>query len=160
MTQPESLKLIFCVGLWELNGSKNNFTAKVTLHYGKRSLFWSLIIFRYLSFTTVRGQKIRFNKCECIKFLNIANIHALHILGKRIFVCNKNFFSFVFFCLFLLQRNFFPLQLRHQTSAHQIPIFAEFCLQQGTVFALVWGAACKNIIPERFSAKTATSAHI
>ena len=96
MTQPESLKLIFCVEQWELNGSKNNFTAKVTLHYSKRSLFWSLIIFGYLSFTTVRGQKIRFNNCECIKFLNNANIHALHILGKRIFICNKFFFPLLF----------------------------------------------------------------
>jgi len=36
----------------------------------------SLIIFGNLSFTLVRGQKIGFNSCECIKFLNIANIHA------------------------------------------------------------------------------------
>jgi len=51
----------------------------VAFNYGKRSLFWSLIIFAYLSFTTVQGQKIGFNSCECIKFFNIANIHVLDV---------------------------------------------------------------------------------
>ena len=55
------------------------------LHYAKWSLFLSLIIFAYLSFTTVQGQKIGVNSCECIKFLNIANIHiTIRCLGKRI----------------------------------------------------------------------------
>ena len=72
---------------------------KVILHYGKtkRSLFWSLIIFADLSFTTVRGQKIGFNSFECIKFLNIANIHVLDVWGKCIFICNKKIFFICFF---------------------------------------------------------------
>ena len=61
----------------------------VMLHYGKISLFSSLIIFAYLSFTTVREQKIGCNICECIKFLNIANIHVLDVWGKRIFICKN-----------------------------------------------------------------------
>ena len=36
-----------------------------------------------------------------------------------LFVIIKNF-SFAFFCLFLLQSNFFPLWLRHQTSATKL----------------------------------------
>ena len=73
---------------------------KVMLHYGKKSLFWSLIIFGYLSFTMVRGQKIGFYSCEFIKFLNIAN---LHVWGKHILSCNDttfilHFFSFFCFC--------------------------------------------------------------
>jgi len=65
---------------------------KVIFHYGKRNLFWSFIIFAYQSFKTVRGQKIGFNSCECMQFLNIANIW-----GKRIFICNKKKFFLCFF---------------------------------------------------------------
>ena len=36
-----------------------------------------------------------------------------------LFVIIKNF-SFAFFCLFLLQSNFFPLRLRHQTYATKL----------------------------------------
>jgi len=62
-----------------------------------------LIIFGYLSFTTYRGQKIGFNSCECIKFLNIANFHAFHVWGKRILSYGDttfflHFFSFFCFC--------------------------------------------------------------
>jgi len=73
----------------------------VILHHGKKSLFWSLIIFGYLSFITVRGQKIGFNSCECVKFVNIANFHASHVWGKRISSCNDTTFFlhiFSFFC--------------------------------------------------------------
>jgi len=59
-----------------------------------------LIIFGYLSFTTVRGQKIGFNSCECIKFLNIANFHPIHVSGKRILSGNDTtfFLHFFLFC--------------------------------------------------------------
>jgi len=30
-------------------------------------------------------KKIGFNSCDCIKFSNIANFHAFHVWGKRIF---------------------------------------------------------------------------
>jgi len=63
---------------------------KVMLHYGKKRLFWSLIIFGCLSFITVRGQKISVNSCEFIKFLNFANFHAFHVWGKRISSCNRS----------------------------------------------------------------------
>jgi len=69
-------------------------------HNGKKSLFWSFIIFGYLSFTTVREQKIGFNSCECIKFLNIANFHVFHVWAKRILSCNDTtyFLHFFSFC--------------------------------------------------------------
>ena len=72
------------------------------LHYGKKNIFWSFIIFVDLSFTTVQGQKIGFNSCECINFLNIANFHVFHVCGKRL-SCNDttfflHFFSFSWFC--------------------------------------------------------------
>jgi len=75
----------------------------VILHYDERSLCWSLIIFPYLSFTTVWGQKNRFQQLWKYNFLNIANFHTLHICVKRILSCNeKTFFlcicSFSFFC--------------------------------------------------------------
>jgi len=81
---------------------------KVILPYGKKSLFWSLIIFGYLSFTTLQGQKIGFNSCECIQFLNKANFHAFHVWGKRILSCNDTtVFLHSFFLFLLLQRNLF-----------------------------------------------------
>jgi len=69
---------------------------KVMLHYGKKRLFWSLIIFGCLSFITVRGQKISVNSCAFIKFLNFANFHAFHVWGKRISSCNDTTLSFTF----------------------------------------------------------------
>jgi len=43
------------------------------------------------------GTKKGFNSCECIKFLNIANIHALDVWEKRILICNNKIF-FLCFC--------------------------------------------------------------
>jgi len=67
-----------------------------------------LTIFGYLSFTTLQGQKIGFNSCECIQFLNNANFHAFHVWGKRILSCNDTtVFLHSFFLFLLLQRNLF-----------------------------------------------------
>jgi len=73
------------------------------LYYGKKSLFWSFIIFGYSSFTTVRGQKNRFQQLWMYKIFNIANFHVFHVWGKRILSCNDttlflHFFSFFWFC--------------------------------------------------------------
>jgi len=76
------------------------FLQKVILHYGKRSLFWSLIIFGYLSFITVRGQKNRFQQLWMYKFLNIANIHALDVWGMRILISNNKLFFLCFFSIY------------------------------------------------------------
>jgi len=78
-----------------------------------------------VSFTTVRGQKIGFKSCECEKFLNIAIIHVFHIWEKRILSCNNTtfflqLFNFFPFFDFAMERNFFPLRLRHQTSANNL----------------------------------------
>ena len=72
------------------------------LHYSKRSLLRSLIIFAYRSFTTVRGQKNRFqfNSCESIKFWNIVNILALDVWGKRILICNNKIFILCYFSVY------------------------------------------------------------
>ena len=97
---------------------KINLLQKVILHYGKKGLFWSLIFFGCLSFTTVWGQKIGFNSSECIKFLNITNVHAFHVWGKCIF--KLQWYNIFLSLFFLLQRNFFPLRLRHQTYATKL----------------------------------------
>jgi len=65
-------------------------------------------------------KKIGFNSCECIKFLNIANFHVFYVWGRRILSCNDNIFPSIFFLFLILQRNFFPLRLRHQTSASKL----------------------------------------
>ena len=96
---------------------------KVILHCGKKSLFWSLIIFGYLNFTMVRGQKIGFNSFECIKFLNIANFHAFHVWGKHVKL-QWYIFPSLFFIFLFLQRNFYPLRLRRQTSATSSAIYS------------------------------------
>ena len=43
------------------------------------------------------GLKSSFNSCECIKFLNIANIHVLDVWGKCMFICNNKIFFLCFF---------------------------------------------------------------
>jgi len=79
----------------------------VILHYGKKSLFWSLKIFGYLSFTTVRGQKIGLNSCVCVDFLNIANFHAFHVWGKHIMLQWHNIFPSLFFLFCYCKATFF-----------------------------------------------------
>ena len=75
---------------------------KVMLHYGKKILFWSLIIFGYLSFTTVRGQKNRFQQLWMYKIFKHREHPCTPCLGKRILSCNDtfflHFFSFFWFC--------------------------------------------------------------
>ena len=90
------------------------------LLYGKRGLFRSLIIFAYLSFTTVRGQKIVFNSCECIKFLNIANIHVLDVWGKRIFICNDKIFFLCFFLFILFATQLFSTPVKSSDLATKL----------------------------------------
>jgi len=55
-----------------------------------------------------------------MKFLNITNIRVFYWMfggsAYYLFVITKIFFH-CFFCLFLLQCNFFPFWLRHQSSA-------------------------------------------
>jgi len=89
------------------------------LHFGKKSLFWNFVIFRYRVSKWFRDKTIGFNSCECIKFLNIANFH---VWEKRILTCNDSIqhFSFTFFLFLILQSNFFPLRLHHQTSATKL----------------------------------------
>ena len=100
MTLPESLKPIFCVEQWEPNGSKNKFIAKGDiLHYGKRSLFWSLIIFPYLSFTTVWGQKNWFQqlwKYTFFKYRKLPYITDYMFAWSAYSVAMRKHFSFTF----------------------------------------------------------------
>jgi len=104
------------------------------LHYGKKSLFWSLNIFGYLSFTTVRGQKIVFNSCEFIKFLNIANYHVFHVWGKRILSCNDTTFILHFFSFFCFATQLFATPVTSLNLRIQAPLFTELRLLQATVF--------------------------
>ena len=127
--------IFFCVKQWELNGrpSKNNFSLlqKVILHYGKKSLVWSLIIFGYLSFTTVRGQKNRSQKLWMYKIFKHRKLPCIPYLGETHMKLQwYNTFP-SFFSLFLhLQRNFFSLRLHHQTSATKLRLL------QGALFSL------------------------
>ena len=74
-------------------------------------------------------KKIGFNSCERIKFLNITNFHVFHVWSKRILKLQwYNIFPSLFFLFLILQRNFFPLRLRHQTSATKL------CLLQATLW--------------------------
>ena len=100
---------------------KINLLQKVILHYGKRSLFWSLIIFPYLSFTTVRGQKNWFQQLWKYKFFKHRKLPIIICLREtHIQLQWENIFSLHLFLLFLLQLNLFPLRLRHQRSANKI----------------------------------------
>ena len=73
-----------------------------------------------LSVTTVWGQKIGFNSCECIKLLNIANICVLDVWGKHIFICNNQIFFLCFFLFIPFATQLFSLRLRHQTYATKL----------------------------------------
>jgi len=71
---------------------------KGILYYGERSLYyevWSLLLI-WVS-QRFGDKKISFNSCECINFWNIANIHALDVWGKRIFIGNNKIFFLCFF---------------------------------------------------------------
>jgi len=77
----------------------------------------------------VRGQKIDFNRCEFIKFLNIANFHAFHVWGKRILTSNdtKFIFNFFAFAIQLFSTPVTSLDLRNQA-----PLFTKLRLLQAT----------------------------
>ena len=105
---------------------------KVILHLGKRSLFWSSKIFAYLSFTTVRGHKIGFNSCECIKLLNIANTHVLDDWGKRIFVYDNKIFFLCFFSVYSFCNATFSTPVTSSNLRNLAPIFLELRLLQAT----------------------------
>jgi len=66
-----------------------------------------MIIFTYLIFKTVRGQKIGFNNCECSKFLNIANIHVLDVCGSAYLFEIIKYFSFAFSVYSICKETFF-----------------------------------------------------
>jgi len=93
---------IFCVEQWELNGSKNNCTAEVIVHYRQKCVFSSLVISSYLSFTTVRWQKNRFQQLWMYKNFKhrkppcIPCLRETHINLQW----NNIFPSLSFFCFF------------------------------------------------------------
>ena len=73
------------------------------LHYSKKSLYWSFLIFVIWVSKLFGDKKIGFNSCEFIKFLNIANFHVFYVWRRRILSCNDatfllHFFSFFWFC--------------------------------------------------------------
>ena len=133
MTYPESLKPIFCLEQGELTGRKIILLQKVILHYGKRSIFKSFIIFDYLSFTTARGQKNGFNSCECIKLLNIANFHAFHVWWKRILSCNDTTFFLHFFHFFAFATQLISTPVKSSNLRNQPPLYTELRFLQGTL---------------------------
>ena len=101
---------------------------KVSLHYGERSLFWSLMVFPCLSFTTVGGQKIGFNSCECTKLLHIANFQALDVWGKRIIICNNKIFFLCFFLFIPFATQLFSTPVTSSKLRKHAPLFTELRL--------------------------------
>jgi len=102
------------------------------LHYGKKCLFWSFIIFGYLSFTTVMWQKIGFNSCECIKFWNITNFHVFHVWGKCILRCNDTAFFLNLFPFFDFARQLLSTLVTSSNLCNQALLFMELHLLQAT----------------------------
>ena len=83
------------------------------------------------------------SRCECIKFLIITNIHALDVWEKRIDLQYWNIFTLLFFCLFHLQHNFFPLRLRHQTYVTKLHNLRSSAYKRAPIFEMhTW--ACMN----------------
>ena len=73
------------------------------LHYGKKSLFWSFIIFGYLSFTTVREQKSRFQQLWMYKIFKHRKLPCIPCLGEthiklQWYNIFPSIFSFFLFC--------------------------------------------------------------
>jgi len=79
----------------------------------------------------VRTQKIGFNSCECIKFLNIANFYAFYVWGKRIISCNDPTFLLHFFFDFATQ--LFSTLVTSSNLCNQAPLFTELRLLQATL---------------------------
>jgi len=84
--------------------------------------------------TTVRGQKIGFNGCECIKFLNIANFHVFHVWGKRILSCNDTTFFLHFFSFFDFAMQLFFIPVRSSNLHNQALLFTELRFLQATLY--------------------------
>jgi len=95
----------------------------VILHYGKRRLFWSLKIFANLSFTTVWGQKNRFQQLWMYKTLNIANIYVFDVWGKRIFICNNKIFFLCIFMFIPFVTQLFSTPVTSSNLSNQAPLF-------------------------------------
>ena len=120
----------------------------VILHYSKGSLFWSSIIFAYLSFTTVQGQKSRFQQLWIIKFLNIANIHVLDVWGKVYLFTIIRYFFLRFFLFTPFATQLFSTPVTSSNLRNQAPLFTELCLLQATLskltlswFIIIWKPA-------------------
>ena len=81
------------------------------LHYGKKVYFevWSFLV---IWVSQPFGDKNRFQQLWMYRIFKIANFHVFHVWGKRILCCNDT----TFLLFLILQRNFFPLRSRHQTS--------------------------------------------
>jgi len=68
-----------------------------------------------------------------MKFLNIANIHVLHVWGKRIFIFNnKMFFLCLFSVYFICNATFFHSGASSNLRNHA-PLYTELRLLQATL---------------------------
>ena len=99
---------------------------KVMLHYGKKSLFWSLIIFGCMSSAMVRGQKNRFQQLWMYKIFNIANFHVFHAWTMI------QHFSFTFFPFFDFAMQLFSTPVTSSNLRNQSLLFTELRLLQAT----------------------------
>jgi len=62
------------------------------------------------------------------KILNITNIHALDVWGKRIWICTNKIFFLCFFSVYSFRYATLslPFRLRHQTSATRLRYLRSF----------------------------------
>jgi len=94
---------------------------KVMLHYGhsKKNLFWSLVIFGCLSFTTIRGQKNRFQRLWMYKIFKHRELPCIPCFGETHIKLQwlwYNIFSSLFF-LFLILHSGYVIKPPQPSSA-------------------------------------------
>ena len=85
-----------------------------------------------------RDKKIGFNSCECTKFVNIANIHALDVWGKHILICNNKIFFLCFFSVYSFCNSTFSTPVTSSNLRNQATLFSELRLLQGTKLSSSW----------------------
>ena len=104
------------------DGSKNNFTAKGDVTLRQKNMFWSLTTFGYSSYTTVRGQKNRFQQLRMYKIFKHCKHPCITCLRAYLFVIIK-YFSFAFFLFIPFATQLFSTPDTSSNFRNQAPPF-------------------------------------
>ena len=113
-------KPIFCVEQWEVNGGKNNCTAKGDIAPRLKKSVFKFDNFWLSEFHNGLGtkKKLQLWMYKIFKHCKLSCIPCFEETHNKLQW--YNIFPSLFFFVLLLQRNFFPLLLRHQTSATKL----------------------------------------